>query len=90
MTGAGQMEHDDALDLSRDEATALARRLVANHLHGDTEWLQWEDVPLLSERAFFFVEEAVDQMSKDAIAAANACDRAEDIDSIQLLDQARG
>lgn len=77
-----------AMDLSADEMTALARRLIADHIYWDTDWLQWENVPMLSEAAFMRLQDAVDVLTKAATTDADDMDRAENIDSMLLREQA--
>lgn len=79
---------ENTLDLSGDETKALARRLVANHLYWDTDWLSWEDVPMLSEQAFARLQDAVDKITRAAPDEVDALDRAENIDSMLLHEQA--
>jgi hypothetical protein len=72
------------MDLTVAEARALARRIVARHLkYGD--WVTWEDFPNLTELAIVHVIEEVEALGQKASAHADARDRAEDIDSMDLL-----
>lgn len=74
------------MDLSAEEVDALAQRLVARRLDGD--WLSWDDVPALSERAFMRLQEAVDDLARDAVEASKNLDRLREIDSADLMEQA--
>lgn len=76
------------MDLTADEATALAKRVVADHLY-DNQWLQWEDLPLLGEFAFDRLAEAVDAEVASIFQASLQWDRSMNIDSQQLKEQAR-
>lgn len=82
------LDSDDVMDLSADETKALARRLVANHLYYGRWRLSWEDLPMLSEAAFARLVEVVDVIAGEAVDAADAFDRAENIDSRLLLERA--
>ena len=78
-------EHD-AMDLSAEEVDAMAQHLVARRLDGD--WLMWEDVPALSERAFMRLEDAVNELAKDAWSQSLNLDGLRNIDSAHLMEQA--
>ena len=88
MTGAGDQQTGEGVDLTADEATALAKRIMADHLH-DAEWLLWENFPELGEFAFERLSEAVDAEVQSAFEASRHWDRAMNIDSVWLKERAQ-
>lgn len=79
-------QETDALDLSGEEVDALSYRLIARRLEGD--WLMWEDVPNLSERSFMRLQDAVDDLARDAWSTSQNLDGLRNIDSAYLMEQA--
>lgn len=77
------------VELTMAEAMALARRVAADHLDTRSDWLLWEDFPMLSEQAFERLHEAVEAVAKDADDEADGMDVAEDIDSMLLRERAQ-
>lgn len=85
---AGEDGSDVTVELSEMDAKALARHLVARHLFLD-DWLSWEDLPHLSGRSFAALDASVDAIVQRLHAESVAFDRAEDIDSVELLQRAQ-
>lgn len=52
----------DALELDAHEVYPLVAWLAARHLAADDDWLQWEDLPNLSEGSFDLLVEAVEDV----------------------------
>jgi hypothetical protein len=71
---------EDSVTLTGEQAHNLACRLIALHLE-DTDWLQWEELPNLTEGSFDLVVEAVAHMARGAADASVALDRVTGIDS---------
>jgi hypothetical protein len=78
-----------AFDLTDAEATALAKRLIAEHLTHNPDWLQWEILPELGEYAFERLAEAVDTEVRALMNASRAHDMATQIDSQWLKGRAQ-
>lgn len=79
------------LTLTDTEVMALALRLFARHLMYD-DWLEWGDVPELTESTFealtFAVAGLVDGGAKALIEKADELDAAMAMDSVALLERA--
>lgn len=80
----------ESVSLTKEEATALAKHLIARHLSlGIEDWLTWEDVPFLSEQAFLRLWDAIEHEANVLTDASRAHDRAANIDSAYLLQRAQ-
>lgn len=80
------MSDAEGMNLIDAEAEAFARRIIAEHVDG--EWLEWEDYPNLGEHAFERLSNAVKRFSEQLNWAADHHDRAYDMDSRLLIEQA--
>jgi hypothetical protein len=80
---------DDLIDLSENEVKAVARRLLANRINVDDDWFDWEDYPLFSEQAVMRLSDELDHLRREAHKEASRLDGHDDIDTLQILDQAR-
>lgn len=65
---AHQRHVDDLIDsasgqndpqITNEELLWLAKRLIAERLQNDPDWIEWEDVPMLNERAFMALQDAL-------------------------------
>lgn len=75
-------------DITEIEARCLAHRLAARFLL--TEWLDWEDLPSLTERAMQLVNEQVADIAADLFKRSRQLDHNYQVDSAYLLEQAEG
>lgn len=76
-----------AITLDHDEAAALALRIVARHVTLDfAPW--WEDVPTLDEDSYHLLCRAIGEVGRELETMSDRRDRALDIDSQDLLEQA--
>jgi hypothetical protein len=72
------------------EVTALARRLIAEHLVFDNDWLDWEDVPHLDEETFNRLSRDIDRLARREMSTVCHHDATTGLDSVYLLDLAQG
>lgn len=84
----GDVEPPEGVNLTAEEATALARRVIVEHLD-DCDWFEWEDYPELGEYAFERLLSAVDAEVRAMTDASLAHDRATGIDSQWLKGRAQ-
>lgn len=80
--------NEQGMQLSADQAEALALRLVARRLDEYEEWLLWEDVPTLSEASFELLLEYVRGAAEMARESSHSFDRSSGIDSAWLSEEA--
>lgn len=76
------------MHLSDLEAAALAYRIIGRHVV-DTDWLEWEDHPMLDEVSFHMVEEQVRIVGQATLDKSHALDAMSGIDSADLLERVR-
>lgn len=76
-----------SINLTDSEAMSLAFRLAADHLK-HSEWLQWEDLPNLTENAFARLETAVETVSDVVGGMGRDMDHGRFTNSSKLLEQA--
>lgn len=77
----------EGIVLSDAELRALARRLITRQAADFDQWLSWEDVPELAESSWLALADAVEARAKRMTLLANDTDRAEDIDSLALIER---
>lgn len=75
------------MTLTEAQAEALARRVVANHL-GEVDWLEWGDVPNLSEQSLNLLIDTIKGIAAAADTAAIEMDGEEGIDAVDLWSEA--
>ena len=71
--------------MSRNELCLLAKRLIVENLLGELDWLQWEDVPMLSERAFLALRDAIEVQGKRLFGELQHAEVHGEIDSAHWL-----
>lgn len=83
------VHHEGGIELTDPAVRALAERLVAIQVaHGG--WLDWGDVPNLSERTFTALAEEVDRIGAQMYRTLRSHDRDSGIDSAFLDELAQG
>jgi hypothetical protein len=70
------------------EITALAKRLIAEHLVYDLDWLDWEDVPHLDAETFNRLSREIDRLARRELSTICHHDATTELDSMHLLDLA--
>lgn len=78
----------DGIVLSELEAAALAYRLVAHHVADTEAWLEWEDLPYLTEQSFRMVDEKVREIGATTLDKSRGLDVEADLDSAHLRELA--
>lgn len=82
-----QRASEDGMDLTQQEAMALALRLAAWQIESG-DWLEWGNVPNLGEYAFERLVRAANEVARQMSQRSSAFDRAQDIDSAWLQEKA--
>lgn len=73
---------DDAVVLTDDETEALAYHLLATYARWCQDWLEWEDVPMLSEFGFEKLAESVKAIGGRLASRSN-----EKVDALSVLEK---
>ena len=81
------MSDEEGIDLTDNEAVALAWRIVANRVADPADWLLWEDYPNLGEYTFEALAERVAAVATEIGDFSGRHDRLMDIDSRELLER---
>lgn len=78
--------NEGGLDLSPEETTALALRIISQQISKHDDWLQWENYPLLSEGAFGDLDRRIKEFAHEARSRSASFDHHKDIDSAEILE----
>lgn len=76
---------NEAVNLSGEQARCLALRLATRQLA--TDWLEWEDVPMLDEASFERLVKAADHVVHNLLVKSRVLDRELEVDSAELLER---
>ena len=81
-----RVNEEGGVDLDDNEYLSFATLLVARH--AASEWLDWGDVPNLSERSFDRLAECVEDVAEELFRSAHARAAAFDLDVLLIEEHA--
>ena len=81
------MAEDFTLELPGQDAIILAYFVVARHLERDTDWVEWADLPYLSEEAWSRLDAAITRVCTKLATRARLSTHYRGADLLKLAEE---